>query len=80
MTLNFFLKLFHPKYIMINLIKVYQLLLSPYLGNRCRFEPSCSSYAIAIYRKKGFILGTLKTIWRILRCNPFSRGGYDPAE
>ena len=65
---------------MINLIKVYQLLISPYIGSRCRFEPSCSNYAIAVYRKKGFILGTFKTIWRVLRCNPFNRGGYDPAE
>ena len=44
----------------------------------CRFTPSCSAYAIEAFQKRGFFVGFGLTVWRILRCNPFSRGGYDP--
>jgi len=80
MSLKDILRLFHPKNIIIELINIYQTFISPYFGNRCRFEPSCSNYAIEAYRKRGFIIGTLKSIWRILRCHPFNRGGYDPVD
>lgn len=78
--LSNFLRLLHPKNIAIELIQVYKIFISPLLGNNCRFYPTCSSYAIEAFQKKGFIKGTLLTIWRILRCNPFSKGGYDPVK
>jgi len=60
------------------LIRVYQLTLSPLLGNCCRFEPTCSHYAAEAIRRHGLIRGGLLAAWRVLRCNPFGRGGYDP--
>jgi putative membrane protein insertion efficiency factor len=60
------------------LIKGYQKLISPLLPHSCRFYPSCSEYGIQALTKYGLIKGGAKTIWRILRCNPFNKGGYDP--
>lgn len=67
------------KYICIFLIRLYQKLIPP-LRRRpcCRFEPSCSAYAIEAYQKRGFFVGTALTVSRIARCNPFCAGGYDP--
>ncbi len=62
------------------LVRCYQVLISPFLPPTCRFEPTCSQYAIEALRKKGLVKGLLLTAWRILRCNPFCRGGYDPVE
>ena len=59
-------------------IKAYRYLISPILPNSCRFTPTCSEYAIEALDKHGAIKGTILSIWRILRCNPFCRGGYDP--
>lgn len=66
--------------IAIFLIKLYQKTLSKYVfrGKNCRFYPTCSDYSIQAYGKYGFIKGTYLTIHRILRCNPFNDGGYDP--
>jgi hypothetical protein len=65
------------KYILIGLIKTYQMIpLESH--NRCKYIPSCSNYGIEAITKYGSIKGTLLTIKRILRCNPFSKGGYDP--
>lgn len=61
----------------IRLIKIYQKAISPLLGNNCRYYPSCSEYSIQAIEKYGILKGTLKSIWRILRCNPFSKGGVD---
>ena len=67
------------KYLCIALIKFYRKFLSPLKSNpTCRFTPTCSAYAIEAYTKRGFIVGTILTVWRILRCNPFCEGGYDP--
>ena len=67
------------KSIMIFLIEFYQKFISPLKGRpTCRFTPTCSSYAIEALKKRGVIVGLALTVWRILRCNPFSRGGYDP--
>ena len=63
---------------MIWLIRVYQKFISPIKPACCRFTPTCSSYAIEAFTKRGFFIGLLLTVWRILRCNPFSKGGYDP--
>ena len=61
-------------------IKLYQILISPLFPNKCKYYPSCSNYSIQAINKYGIFKGLLKSIWRILRCNPFSLGGYDPVE
>ncbi|MDP3620835.1 MAG: membrane protein insertion efficiency factor YidD [Polynucleobacter sp.] len=62
----------------ITLIKMYQIALSPYFGAQCKFEPSCSEYACHCFKVHGPIKSTGLTLWRLLRCNPWSHGGYDP--
>jgi hypothetical protein len=62
---------------LIGAVKLYQIILSPYLGGNCRFYPSCSHYTITAIRKDGAVRGSLKSIRRIFRCNPFSKGGID---
>jgi putative membrane protein insertion efficiency factor len=63
---------------LIGLIRVYQYTLSPLLGQRCKYYPSCSNYAIGALREHGVVRGSALAGWRLLRCNPFSHGGYDP--
>ena len=58
-------------------IKIYQKILSPLMGGQCRFFPSCSEYAIMAIKKDGIIKGTVKSLWRILKCNPLHKGGID---
>ena len=60
------------------LIKLYQKLISPLKGPSCRFTPTCSSYAIGALEEWGPIVGLALALWRFVRCNPFSKGGYDP--
>ena len=60
------------------LIRAYQLLLSPFLGSRCRFIPSCSRYASEAIGKYGAVRGAWLAVKRIARCHPFCDGGYDP--
>jgi uncharacterized protein len=60
------------------IIRAYQLLLSPWLGPRCRFYPSCSCYAHAAIEKHGALRGAWLALRRLLRCHPFNEGGYDP--
>jgi putative membrane protein insertion efficiency factor len=62
------------------LIRLYQILISPLLPRACRFEPSCSNYAIQAYQIHGWLGGTLRTISRISRCHPWHPGGYDPVD
>ena len=67
------------KYLCILLIKFYRRFLSPLKRQpTCRFEPTCSSYAMEAFRKRGFFAGMILTVMRIARCNPFCAGGYDP--
>jgi putative membrane protein insertion efficiency factor len=61
-------------------VRVYQRLISPALPARCKYEPSCSSYAISALRSYGIVRGSILAMWRLLRCNPWSHGGYDPVE
>lgn len=61
-----------------SLITAYRWLVSPLLPPSCRFHPTCSTYALSAYRTFGFWKGTRLTIWRLLRCQPFHPGGYDP--
>lgn len=60
------------------LIKLYKKLISPFFPPSCRFYPSCSSYAIEAFHVHGFLKGMALSAWRVLRCNPFNKGGYDP--
>jgi len=60
------------------LVRGYQLTLGPLLGARCRFEPSCSSYALEAFHVHGAFRGGALTTWRLLRCQPFGTPGYDP--
>jgi len=62
-------------------VRFYQKVLSPLKPvPTCRYLPTCSQYAIEAVERRGIFVGTLKAVWRLLRCNPFSRGGYDPVE
>jgi uncharacterized protein len=63
----------------IGVIKAYRLTLSGMLGGQCRFYPSCSHYAEDAIRSRGALRGVPLAIWRVLRCNPFGAGGFDPA-
>ena len=67
-----------PVWLLIGIVRVYQWTLSPIIRRQCRFQPTCSNYFIGAVQKYGAIRGTLKGIARILRCNPFHSGGYDP--
>jgi putative membrane protein insertion efficiency factor len=61
-------------------IRAYQRFLSPALPARCRYEPSCSRYAAQAIGEFGILRGLVLAGWRLLRCNPFSHGGFDPVE
>lgn len=77
---------YYPRYITIKILKIYQKTFSfdhgifkflyPY--GFCRFTPTCSDYAIKAVEKYGIIKGGIKALWRVLRCNPFNKGGHDP--
>jgi len=60
------------------LIRFYQSFISPLLGPSCKYHPTCSNYAIEAFRQHNFFYASWLTVWRVLRCNPFSKGGYDP--
>ena len=66
------------KLLFINLIKIYQRFVSPFFPSSCKFSPSCSKYGIEAFNKYGVLKGLILTIKRILKCNPWSKGGYDP--
>ena len=60
-------------------VKLYRKFLSPLkVTSSCRFTPTCSAYAVDAVRQWGIIVGTALAVWRVLRCNPFGKGGYDP--
>jgi uncharacterized protein len=61
-------------------LKLYQAAISPALGPRCKFYPSCSEYAVQAIMRFGILRGLVLAAWRLLRCNPFSHGGIDPVE
>lgn len=74
------------KKILISFLDLYQRILSPdhsawgkalFPGGFCKYTPSCSQYAIGAIKKRGVIVGSCKSLWRLLRCNPFSKGGLD---
>lgn len=59
------------------MIKAYQNFVSPFLGRHCRFEPSCSEYSLLAIEKHGAAKGLVLSVWRLLRCSPFCKGGTD---
>lgn len=67
-----------PRRVLMLPIRAYQVGISPYTPPACRFDPVCSQYGMDALRRHGAIKGMLLTAWRIVRCNPFSRGGIDP--
>ncbi len=66
------------KRVLLALLRFYKRSISPLLPNACRFTPTCSEYAMEAIQKHGALKGTGLAIWRVLRCNPFCKGGYDP--
>ena len=64
--------------ILVSLVKLYQWILSPFLGQQCRFAPTCSHYAIEALKTHGAIKGLLLTVKRVSRCHPWHAGGHDP--
>ena len=67
-----------PQQLLISLVRGYRLLLKPWLGNACRFEPSCSAYALQALQQHGAVAGATLSVGRILRCQPWCDGGCDP--
>lgn len=65
-------------HVMIWGVKAYRLTLSAFIGNACRFQPSCSAYALEAIQRHGGLRGGRMALWRILRCNPWGGSGYDP--
>lgn len=65
---------------LVGCVRIYQRALSPLLGRRCRFYPTCSAYVIEAIVKRGAVVGVLMGCQRILRCNPLCAGGYDPVD
>jgi putative membrane protein insertion efficiency factor len=61
-------------------VVAYQRLISPALPRRCKYEPTCSRYAVQAVGEYGILRGLVLAAWRLLRCNPWSHGGYDPVE
>ncbi len=66
-----------PQRLLIALVRAYRLLLSPWLGSSCRFEPTCSAYSLQALQRHGAVAGTCLTIHRLSRCHPFCLGGHD---
>ncbi|MDQ3058928.1 MAG: membrane protein insertion efficiency factor YidD [Pseudomonadota bacterium] len=67
-----------PQASLIALVKAYRLLLSPWLGSACRFEPSCSAYSLQALQQHGAAIGAYLTLRRLGRCQPWCEGGHDP--
>jgi len=67
-----------PRRVLVGAVRLYRLLLSPWLGNACRFEPTCSVYAIGALQRHGALAGAAMTMGRIGRCHPWCAGGVDP--
>lgn len=64
--------------LLIGLVKAYRLLLSPWLGSACRFEPTCSAYSLQALQQHGAATGSYLTVARLVRCHPWCAGGHDP--
>jgi putative membrane protein insertion efficiency factor len=69
-----------PRRLAVLSLRLYQRLVSPLLGQRCRYYPSCSEYSVQAIQRFGILRGLVLAGWRLLRCNPWSRGGFDPVD
>jgi putative membrane protein insertion efficiency factor len=78
MKLLFSALLHLPQHLLMALVRGYRLLLSPWLGSACRFEPSCSTYSLQALQQHGAAIGTYLTLRRLGRCQPWCEGGHDP--
>ena len=67
-----------PKFILLSIIKCYRKYLSPLKSTKCPYYPTCSTYCMQAIKRYGAFKGGIIALWRLLRCNPFSKGGYDP--
>lgn len=67
-----------PQTALIGIVKGYRLLLSPWLGSACRFEPTCSAYSLEALQQHGAAIGSYLTLYRLARCHPWCEGGHDP--
>ena len=67
-----------PRLALVGLVRLYQGVVSPWLGPSCRYTPTCSQYAVLALRDYGAVRGTILATWRILRCNPWGGHGHDP--
>jgi putative membrane protein insertion efficiency factor len=67
-----------PQTVLIGIVKGYRLLLSPWLGSACRFEPTCSAYSLEALQQHGAAVGSYLTLYRLARCHPWCDGGHDP--
>ena len=67
-----------PRHALTGVVKAYRLLLSPWLGSACRFEPTCSAYSLQALEQHGAVAGTALTVYRLVRCQPWCQGGLDP--
>lgn len=67
-----------PRKLLAGVVQCYRWTFKPWLGNACRFEPSCSAYALAALERHGAAAGSALTAWRLLRCHPWCDGGFDP--
>jgi uncharacterized protein len=67
-----------PRRALMGLVKAYRLLLKAWLGNACRFEPTCSAYSLEALERHGAMAGTALTAYRLVRCQPWCQGGHDP--
>ena len=68
------------KKFVLSILRFYKKFISPALPDSCRFYPTCSEYAATAVGKYGVLKGSIKSIYRIIRCNPFNKGGYDPVK
>ena len=68
------------KYLALGALQVYRFVVSPLFPSSCKYHPSCSRYAAEAFRCHGFLRGVVLTVWRLLRCNPWSHGGVDKVE
>lgn len=72
-------RLWHlPAELLVRLVRLYQVWISPMTPPSCRYSPVCSQYAVEALRERGAVLGVVLTLWRLLRCNPWQSGGWDP--
>ena len=67
-----------PRHALKGVVKTYRLLLSPWLGGTCRFEPTCSAYSLQALEQHGAVAGSALTVYRLVRCQPWCQGGHDP--